>query len=67
MTTINLKPMNEDAVVIPCDMNETIENIILRYEDKTGRHVRWRVIYNGKQLEKYKTLMDYNISRVELI
>ena len=67
MSTINLKPINEDVVTVSCDMDESIENIILRYGDKTERYINWRVIYKGKQLEKSRTLMDYDIWKGETL
>ena len=65
--SINMITVKDDTlqniVPIECDIDEDISNIVAKFHDiRNDKPIKWRVLYNGKQLEYDRTLFDYGIT-----
>ena len=61
---IFVKTLSGKTITIVCDQSDKIEKILFKLEKIEGiLENEQKLIFAGKQLEKYRTLADYNIQK----
>lgn len=65
---IFFKSFAGNQIVLDVEASDTIENLKMKIEDKTGiSSCQLQLVFAGKQLENDKTVADYNIQKESVL